>query len=418
MGNIEIAHKKRLFGNFFSLTILQMANYLLPLLTLPYLVRVLDVEMYGLVMFAQSFIIFFNILVDFGFNLSATKDISVYRDDKKKLTEIYSSVMIIKSLLIFLSLILLTLIVYFLDGFYEYRVVYYLSFLWVVGQALFPIWYFQGIEKMKYITIVNIVAKVIFTGCIFIFVKENTDYLLVPLFNGLGLVIAAMVSLWIIHFTLKQKFCWPKYSILWNYFKQSSTFFLSRASLSIYTSANSFVLGLFSSNTIVGYYAIADQVYKALQAFYTPLSQVLYPYIAKEQNIVLFKKIFKVTVALNIMGIFILFFIIKDIFIILFTQEIGMESITVFYIFLITSLIVVPSILLGYPFLGALGYSKEANMSVVYASILHMGGLGILVLLNQISLYSVAYMVLLTESFVFIYRVMKIRGNKLWKKQL
>ncbi|WP_040975777.1 oligosaccharide flippase family protein [Necropsobacter massiliensis] len=418
MSNIEAAHKKRLFGNFFSLTILQMVNYVLPLLTLPYLVRVLDVGTYGLVMFAQSFIIFFNILVDFGFNLSATKDVSIYRDDRVKLTEVYSSVMIIKCLLMLVSLILLTLIIYLSDRFSEDKTVYYLSFLWVVGQALFPVWYFQGIEKMKYITIVNIVAKFLFTGCIFLFVKENSDYLFVPLFNGLGLVIAAVISLWIVHISLKQKIRWQKYSTLWFYFKQSSTFFLSRASLSMYTSANSFVLGLFSSNTIVGYYAIADQLYKALQAFYTPLSQVLYPYIAKERNIGLFKKIFKASVLLNIVGIFTLFFIVKDVFAILFTQKIGVESISVFNIFLVASLIVVPSILLGYPFLGALGYSKEANLSVIYASILHIVGLGLLILFNKISLYSVAYMVLITESFVFIYRIMKIRGNKLWQKQL
>ena len=418
MSKIDVAHKKRLFSNFFSLTILQMVNYALPLLTLPYLVRVLNVETYGLVMFAQSFILFFNILVDFGFNLSATKDVSIYRDDKDKLTEVYSSVIIIKCLLILVSLVLLTLIISFSGKFSENKSIYYLSFLWVVGQALFPVWYFQGIEKMKYITIVNIVAKFLFTGCIFVFVKENSDYLLVPLFNGLGLVIAALIALWIIHVSLKQKISWQKFSTLWFYFKQSSVFFLSRASLSMYTSANSFVLGLFSSNAIVGYYAIADQLYKALQAFYTPLSQVLYPYIAKEKNIGLFKKIFKFSVILNVIGIFILFFIVKDVFELLFTQKIGMESITVFNIFLVASLIVVPSILLGYPFLGALGYSKEANLSVIYASILHILGLVLLILFHQITLYSVAYMVLVTEIFVFVYRIMKIRGYKLWQKQL
>lgn len=418
MSKIDVAHKKRLFSNFFSLTILQIVNYALPLLTLPYLVRVLNVETYGLVMFAQSFILFFNILVDFGFNLSATKDVSIYRDDKDKLTEVYSSVIIIKCLLILVSLVLLTLIISFSGKFSENKSIYYLSFLWVVGQALFPVWYFQGIEKMKYITIVNIVAKFLFTSCIFVFVKENSDYLLVPLFNGLGLVIAALIALWIIHVSLKQKISWQKFSTLWFYFKQSSVFFLSRASLSMYTSANSFVLGLFSSNAIVGYYAIADQLYKALQAFYTPLSQVLYPYIAKEKNIGLFKKIFKLSVILNVIGIFILFFIVKDVFELLFTQKIGMESITVFNIFLVASLIVVPSILLGYPFLGALGYSKEANLSVIYASILHILGLVLLILFHQITLYSVAYMVLVTEFFVFVYRIMKIRGYKLWQKQL
>ncbi|WP_041639585.1 oligosaccharide flippase family protein [[Mannheimia] succiniciproducens] len=418
MNKINTEHKKRLFSNFFSLTVLQIVNYALPLLTLPYLVRVLDVETYGLVMFAQSFILFFNILVDFGFNLSATKEVSIHRDDKNKLIEIYSSVMVIKFLLILSSFIILSIIIFSFERFSLNKGVYFLSFLWVIGQALFPVWYFQGIEKMKYITIVNIIAKFLFTGCIFLFVKENADYLLIPLFNGLGILIAALVALWIVHVSLKQKVTWQPLSKLWIYFKESSTFFLSRASLTMYTSANAFVLGIFSNNTIVGYYSIADQLYKALQAFYTPLSQVLYPYIAKERNIVLFKKIFNMAVFLNCMGIAILYFITVDVFALLFTQKIGIESINVFNIFLIASLIVVPSILLGYPFLGALGFAKEANLSVIYASIIHILGLVILILFNKISLYSVAYMVLVTELFVFMYRISKIRGRRLWRKQL
>lgn len=418
MNQIQTEHKKRLAANFFSLTVLQVVNYALPLLTLPYLVRVLDVETYGLVMFAQSFILFFNILVDFGFNLSATKDVSVYRDNSAKLVEIYSSVMTIKCILLVLSLLVLIGITLFFDKFTLHREVYYLSFLWVVGQALFPVWYFQGIEKMKYITIVNIVAKVAFTACIFIFVSTNNDYWLVPLFNGAGGIVAALVALWIVHVNLQQGIQWQPFATLWVYFKQSSTFFLSRASLTMYTSANAFILGLFTNNTIVGHYAIAEQLYKALQAFYTPLSQVLYPFIAKERNIALFKKLFSATVIVNTLGIFVLYFIVAEVFSLLFTQKIGIESIDVFKVFLIAALFVVPSILLGYPFLGALGHSKEANMSVIYGSIIHLIGLGVLVLLNQVSLSAVAYMVLITELFVFTYRVIKIRGNKLWQKQL
>src|SRR5690554_4671090 len=103
--------KKRLLGNFLSLSGLQIFTYILPLITLPYLVRVLGVEKYGLVMFAQSFIMFFHILVDYGFNLSATREIAVNRENKDKITEIYSSVMSIKIMLLAVSFGVLALVV-------------------------------------------------------------------------------------------------------------------------------------------------------------------------------------------------------------------------------------------------------------------------------------------------------------------
>ena len=409
--------KKRLLSNFFSLSILQAFTYVLPLLTLPYLVRVLGVEKFGLVMFAQSFIMFFNILVDFGFNLSATREVSIYREDKDKLTEIYSSVMTIKFILIGVSLIILSMIVFTFDKFSSNWKLYYLTFLWVVGQALFPIWYFQGLEKMKYVTIVNITSKLIFTIAIFIFIHNQTDYIFVPILNGFGFIVGGLYSLWIIKKHFYQKFKFQKLNTLLKYFKDSSQFFLSRVSVSIYTSANAFVLGLFTNNTMVGYYSVAEKLYLAMQSLYGPVVQTLYPYVAKERNIKLFKKIFYSAITINAIGVIFLYFFGEYIFTLLFTQKIGIESIKVFHIFLIADLIVVPSILIGYPFLAALGFAKYANMSVIYASMIHLLGLGILAFTKNITIYSVAIMIIVTESAVFGARIFWIRREKLWQRQ-
>jgi PST family polysaccharide transporter len=413
---INLDDKKVLLSNFFSLTILQIFTYILPLLTLPYLVRVLGVEKFGLVVFAQAFIIFFNLFVDFGFNLSAVKEVSIYRDNKDKLTEIFSSVMIIKFILSIISLIILTIIVFSFDKFSSDKGLYYLTFLWVIGQAMFPIWYFQGIEKMKYITIVNIISKIIFTILIFVVIQTPDDYIYVPLLNGLGFIVGGILSLWIIYKNFNQSFELQEINILIKYFKESSQFFLSRVSVVIYTSANAFVLGLFTNNIMVGYYSIAEQLYKAIQGFYQPISQVLYPYIAKERNIALFKKLFTLIVFVNIIGIIILYFIDSYIFDFLFTKHLGSESIQVFHILLISSLVVVPSILLGYPFLGALGFAKYANMSVIYGSIFHLSGLGILSIINSITIYSVAIMVIFTELSVLSSRIYWSKRNLLWQK--
>jgi polysaccharide transporter, PST family len=407
--------KKRLLSNFFSLSVLQVFTYILPLLTLPYLVRVLGIENFGLVMFAQAFITFFKILVDYGFNLSATREIAIHRDNKEKVTEIFSSVMMIKFTLILISLMLFSIIVFGFEKFSNDWKLYYLSFLMVVGQAFFPVWYFQGMERMKYITIVNVFSRLLFTLLIFIFIQNESDYILVPILNGLGSIIGSLISLWIIYKYFKQSFKIQKYQTMMLHLKDSSQFFLSRVSVSIYTAANTFVLGLFTDTTMVGYYSIAEKLYQAIQGFYAPITQVLYPYVAKHKNIPLFRKIFTVSVVINTLGIIILFFIGEYIFELLFTSQIGSESLEVFHILLLAAIVVVPSILLGYPFLGALGFSKYPNMSIIYASIVHLLGLSLLAMNNNITIYSVATMVIITQSVDFSYRLYGVNKHQLWK---
>ena len=409
--------KKRLASNFFSLSVLQIFSYILPLLTLPYLVRVLGVETFGLVSFATAFIAFFNIIVDYGFNLSATREISVHRENKDKITEIYSSVLAIKFILIFVSLIILSFIVFTFEKFSSHSMLYFITFISVIGQALFPIWYFQGMERMKYITIINISSKVVFTIAIFVFVQKENDYLIVPLLSGLGVLLGSLYALYIVKKDFNQSFVWQNIETMKFYFKDSSQFFLSRVSVSIYTSANAFVLGLFTNNTMVGYYSIAEKLYIAMQSLYGPITQVLYPYVAKERNIKLFKKIFYSVVGLNILGVIFLYFFGEYIFALLFTKEIGTESISVFKIFLVANLIVVPSILIGYPFLGALGFSKYANKSVINGSIVHLLGLVSLILTDNITIYNVAFMIIITELLVLGQRTFWIKENKLWQKQ-
>jgi PST family polysaccharide transporter len=275
--------RKRLFENFLSLSVLQIVNYIFPLITLPYLVRVLGPEKFGLIAFAQAFIGYFQILTDYGFNLSATREISINRENKEKVSEIFSSVMIIKFFLLLLSLGLMGIIVFSFEKFRQDWLIYYLTFGMVLGQTLFPIWFFQGMERMKYITFLNVLAKLIFTIAIFIFVKRSSDYLYVPLLNSLGFILAGVLALWIVFKDFGVFFKIPGFKVLKYHLKEGWHVFVSLVFITGYTNSRIFAVGLFSpNNAITGYYAIAEKLMGIVQTF--PLAsviQALYPRLSK-----------------------------------------------------------------------------------------------------------------------------------------
>lgn len=277
--------KKRLMSNFFSLSVLQGANYILPLITLPYLVRVLGVEYFGLLAFAGATVTYFSILTDYGFNLTATREISIHRDNKAKVIEIFSSVMTIKVILMFVSFLLLTILVFSFEKFSKDALVYFLTFGTVVGQVLFPVWFFQGMERMKYITYLNILSKVIFTIAIFVFVQEQSDFYLVPLLTSIGFLVAGIWSLYLVKKEFGVGFEVQTIDTIKHHLVEGWDIFISRVFGSMYRSSNIIILGLLTNNTIVGYYSIAEKVVKTLQTLQDVVGNTLFPYLSKKFSI-------------------------------------------------------------------------------------------------------------------------------------
>jgi PST family polysaccharide transporter len=300
--------KKIVAGNYLSLLILQGANYLLPLLILPFLVRVLGAERFGLIMFAQALTTFLFVFVDFGFNLSGTREISLTKVNKQQLSEIFSAIMIIKVVLTFVAFIILYLIVNLFTRFKVEAEVYYLSFGVVLGQALFPVWFFQGIEKMKFITIINIIAKIIFTLLVFVFIRVESDYILVPLFNSLGFIVAGVIGLL---FSFRYiTFRFPSFTLIKRLFLESSSLFVSNFAASLNTASNVFILGIFAGNTIAGIYSSMEKLILAIKNIYTPLYQAIFPWLSKQEKykiVIIIKKMApKIFLVSSMITIFIL----------------------------------------------------------------------------------------------------------------
>lgn len=408
--------KKRLLENFISLGALQIVSYIIPLLTLPYLSRILGVDKFGLVFFAQAFMMYFMVITDFGFELSATREVAVNRHNINSISNIFNSVMILKFLIIILCYIILCISYLFIPKIHDNWLLFQLSFLMVIGYAIYPVWFFQGMEHMKYITFLNILAKTIFLVLIFIFVHSNDDYILVPLLNSLGFFISGIIGLYFAVKRFNVKLYIPKLQSLKKQFCYSSEFFLSRISVTALSNTNTFCLGLISSNTMVGYYVAAEKICSAIKALQIPLKGALYPYISKYRDIETYKKVFKLAFIANVL-VCLLMFIFAKYFITLFYGVEMQEAYKILRIFCFVVLITAPSTLIGYPLLGAMGYTKEANRSVVYASIFHVLGLCLLFMCKSLTAYSIVYMTLCSELLLFIQWSFYVYKYRLFKME-
>ncbi|MDK2920334.1 MAG: hypothetical protein PWQ37_3067 [Candidatus Petromonas sp.] len=410
--------KKRLFSNFVSLAVLQGANYILPLITFPYLVRVLGVEKFGLLAFATATVTYFQILTDYGFNLSATRDISIHRENKEKVQEIFSSVMVIKFGLLILSFILLIILVFSFDKFRKDWEIFVLSFGMVVGQVLFPVWFFQGMEKMKYITILNIFAKLLFTVAIFVFVKEQADYWKVPLLNSLGFILAGVLALWIIFRDFKIGFIIPSKSSIKQQLIEGWHIFISTVAISLYTVSNTFILGIFTNNIIVGYYAAAERIIKAVQGLFNPISQSIYPYISKviseskQRGIELIKKI---TLIIGGVSFFLslCLFVFANLIVKLFLGNQYVESIIVLRILAWLPFIIALSNIFGIQTMLNFDYKEAFSKILISASFINIFLAFILVPLYKHIGISIS--VLISEIFVTssIYIYLQSKGIKI-----
>jgi PST family polysaccharide transporter len=273
---------KILLKNTFSLSILQFANYVLPLITIPYVVRVIGPDKFGLISFAQAFATYFLLVVNYGFDLSATREISSNRDDKNTLVRIYSNVLFTKAFLFTLCTLIFTSLIFLIPKFRENILVFIVSYLIVAGYVLFPTWLFQGLEKLYITSIFNFIVKLLFTIGIFIFVRNKNDFYLVPLLMSLGQIFAGTLALMYSLKLLDWKINMPRLEDIFRELKNGFSVFISLVFINFYTISNTFILGFFAPHENVGYFASGSKLVLVFQTLVlAPLAQSLYPHVGK-----------------------------------------------------------------------------------------------------------------------------------------
>ena len=279
---VDPLESAKVLHNVTSLSGLQLITYIFPIIILPYLFRVIGPEKFGLIAFAQAFVQYFMILTDYGFSVSATKEISLCLEDKEKVCNVISAVMTIKTILAFLSLLILCIVIYFVPRFKDDWMVYTLSFGVVIGNTLFPSWFFQGTESMKYTAKLNIIGEFVYAFGIFLLIHAPSDYLLVPTITSLSALLTGLLGQYILFTRFQATYQLPKLKDLRRQLQAGWNIFISVVAINAYTTTRVFAVGLLTNNTLTGFYSIADKIANAVQTFpLSAFSQAIFPRLSK-----------------------------------------------------------------------------------------------------------------------------------------
>ena len=393
---------KTLFANFTYLSILEIIGLLLPLISYPYVIRTVGADNYGVVVFCQAIIAYVVIIINFGYNVSATRKISENRTNVFKIREIYSSIVYQKLLIFAICLVSGLFVLIFLK--YDYSVIL-LGFIGLcIQEVFFPTWLFQGLERMKVITIITFVAKCSCLILIFLFVHDKKDYACIPVLYSIGGFFTSVLSVII----LKKKFDIyfvkvSKYRMKED-FLESLPFFTSRLSAIVMERGNVLVIGTFFSYDMVAIYDLCAKIVSILKTPFSLVAQVIYPNVAKSKNMLLVKKSIKIVL---LFGAFVCLFVylFAPNIILLLSDTSMLGAVSILKIMVLYVPIVGISYLFGASVLVVKGYSREYNLSVVYSVLLYILMLLSFISFSKVNLYTMALAFVAPELFVALYRI-------------
>lgn len=398
--------KIKLIKNTFFLYILVFSGYFFSLITVPYQTRVLGPELYGKIGWAVATMSYFALILDFGYILSATETIARHRDNKEKVEEIVGAVTINKLLFALGGLIIVVTMAFGWSKMNDDPWFYILCYLSTASGSFLLDFFYRGIEEMQVITIRSVVIRAFFTVCIFIFLREEADYWVVPALDLVGSLLAIAFVYWHMIHKLKYRFVIPSRRVCLDVLKYSASFFYSRIASTIYTSTNVFLLGFVYAPMSVpmGAYSSADKIFNLMKVGFGPIADSLYPYMVRNQDFKLLKKILLIFMPLTILAGAVIAWFAEPICVLILGQRFAATA-PLLQLMMPIFIITLPIYLLGFPTLSPLGAAQAVNNSVIVASVVHVAMLIALFATGMLTVKTVIIATLITESVILLYRI-------------
>ena len=401
--------QNKIVKNTSMLYLMNIAKMIFPLVTLPYLARVLSVEGYGAVAYIKATMQYMQLMIDFGFLLSGTKDIVLAGKDPNKLDREVGNIMCARLLLSSIAFGALLVLISAIELLRQNILYTLLSFVVVFLTIFLFDFFFRGIEKMEVITIQFVLMKGISTALTFVFVHNDADILWMPILDICGSLVAVGCA-WYQLKKAKVKIKPSGFRDIFAKLKASAIYFFSDIATTAYNALNTLLIGIYLSATEVAYWSLCMQLVGAAQSLYSPITNGIYPHMVRTRSRKLIRKTLKIFLPLVALGCAFTFCVSKYALLIIGGEKyVAAENIlrllipVMFFGF--------PAMLFGWPMLGAIGKQKETSLTTVFTAVFQITALCLLIAIGQFNLLSIVILRSITEAVLFGMRYFVYRKN-------
>lgn len=407
--------KNKVVNNIVMLYVLNITQLILPLITLPYLTRVLSISAYGVVSYVKSLIVYATLIIEFGFLLSGTRDIVKANHDKRKMGVILGRITVAKLLLSIVAFIALLMMIKLIPILRNYPLFTILSYVSPFLSIFLFDYFFRGLEKMNIITYRYLIMKGISTVFTFIFVKSDKQLLMIPILDILG-SIAAIVLIYIEIKKMGVKIKFDSLTAVFKSLKISFVYFLSNIASTAFGALNTLFVGIYLSSKDVAYWGIIMTLIGAVQSMYTPISDGIYPHMIKEKSLRLFGRILLFFIPVLIIGSLVTYFGADIIMLIIG----GNKYIAAAYLLRECIPLLIISffgVMFGWPSLGAIDKVKETTFSTIIAAVLQVLGLIILIIFKLFTLNililirTITELIMVSIRLFYLFKYRKLFNN-------
>ena len=393
----------KLVMNTAMLYIMNIAKLIFPFLTLPYLTRVLSVEGYAMVSYVKSVMQYMQLVVDFGFMLSATSAIVSVYGEGKKIGSIVSNTILAKVMLSIASFGVLVLMTASIELLRQNVMYVMLSFVTVALSSFLVDYLFRGLEQMQEITFRFVTMKGIATALTFVLVRSDGDLMWIPVLDIIG-TLASLVLVWLRVRRYDIPLCRPSFRIAWSQLRDSFRYFISDIATTAFGALNTLLIGILLPTAQIALWSVAMQIISAVQVMFNPIRGGIYPEMVRSKSKKLLKKVFAICLPVLIIGCVALYFL-SELAIIIVSGRNYLDAVPILQLLIPVLLFSFPATLLGWPALGVVGRVKETTVSTVISAVFQCAGLALLIVTNRFTIINLALLRCATEFVLMALRV-------------